>query len=122
MRRFMRIVVTFSGCLLLLVPIILLYLLHSDVAKLVIIVTTVLLFTTVTSAITAAKSWEVVAASIAYAWLYPRRTCVTVLTPLAGMRQCLLFSSPAGLANRQGRPSRRTPTIDRLKPHINSRH
>jgi len=64
-RALMRVVVTLSGCLLLLVPIILLYLLHSDIAKLVIIIVTVLLFATVTSALTSAKSWEVVAAAIA---------------------------------------------------------
>ncbi|KAK5127004.1 hypothetical protein LTR85_008363 [Meristemomyces frigidus] len=66
-RLLMRIVVTFSGCLLLLVPIILLYLLQSDVAKLVIIVATVLLFATITAATTSAKNWEVVAAAIGYA-------------------------------------------------------
>ena len=65
-RRLMRIVVILSSCLLLLVPITLLYLLKSDVAKLVMIIVTVLLFTTVTSAITSARVWEVVAASTAY--------------------------------------------------------
>ncbi|KAK5114430.1 hypothetical protein LTR85_010253 [Meristemomyces frigidus] len=65
-RRLMRALVTFSGCLFLLVPIILLFFLHTDAAQLIIIVCSLLLFTTVTAALTSAKNWEVVAASIAY--------------------------------------------------------
>lgn len=60
--------VTCLGCFLLLVPIILLFYFSKkkDAVKLGIIIATVLAFTIITSALTSAKNWEVVAASIAY--------------------------------------------------------
>lgn len=65
-----RFTITFLGCLLLLLPIVLLFYFQErrDVVKLTIIVTTVLAFSVITSALTSAKNWEVVAASIAYAY------------------------------------------------------
>lgn len=69
-----RYFITFLGCVLLLVPIILLFYFQQkrDVVKLAIIIATVLAFAITTSALTSAKNWEVVAASIAYAgWLRP---------------------------------------------------
>jgi hypothetical protein len=62
----MRILVTFVGCLFLLVPIILLYFLHSGIAKLTIIICSMVAFSAVTAAFTSAKNWEVIAAIIAY--------------------------------------------------------
>lgn len=62
----MRFLITAVGCLFLLVPIILLFFLHADVAKLVTIICSLVSFSTVTAAFTSAKNWEVVAASVAY--------------------------------------------------------
>jgi len=64
-RRLIRVLTTVAGCLSLIVPILLLYFLNSDVAKLVIVICSLIAFSTTTAAFTAAKNWEVVAASVA---------------------------------------------------------
>lgn len=62
-----RSAITLAGCALRLIPILLLYFFQTrgDAVKLSIIIATVLAFSVVTSGLTSAKNWEVVAASIA---------------------------------------------------------
>lgn len=66
-----RSAITLAGCALLLIPILLLYFFQTrgDAVKLSIIIATVLAFSVVTSGLTSAKNWEVVAASIAYVFM-----------------------------------------------------
>lgn len=64
-RRLIRVLTTIAGCLSLIIPILLLFFLDSDVAKLIIVICSLIAFSTTTVAFTAAKNWEVVAASVA---------------------------------------------------------
>ncbi|KAM0720992.1 hypothetical protein Q7P37_003277 [Cladosporium fusiforme] len=66
-RRVMRAMITISGCLFLLVPILLMFFFNKDTAKLIIIVCSLLTFAAITAILTTAKNWEVVAATTAYA-------------------------------------------------------
>lgn len=64
-RSLIRLLITVIGSLYIIVPVLLLYFLQARVAKLVVVVVALVLFAGVMAAMTTAKNWEVLAASVA---------------------------------------------------------